>query len=252
MFLLSTVSESATSAPRVREPSSMRRRVTEQLDLPSPPRWGGARAGAGRKREARRPSPPHHPRTPHEPRHPVHVTMRATAAIPSLRAARIFAALSRAISASMLLWFRVIHFSIQRDHVHLIVEADDAASLARGLRGLAARAAKAVNRAAVRTGRVWESRYHTHALRSPTETRRGIAYVLLNFQKHLHAEGFIDPRSSGPWFDGWCSPPVTAGPRPVASPRTWLAATGWRRAGGPIGDGLTAPGASRGSRSRRR
>ena len=51
-------------------------------------------------------------------------------------------------------------------------------------------------RAAGRRGRVWRSRYHSRALRTPTETRRGLVYVLLNFRKHLRASPGVDPRST--------------------------------------------------------
>jgi hypothetical protein len=62
-----------------------------------------------------------------------------------------------------------------------------------------------------------------------------MAYVLLNFCKHIRARPGVDSRSSGPWFDGWEKPPPkTADPRPVASAQTWLGAVGWRRAGGAI------------------
>ena len=62
-----------------------------------------------------------------------------------------------------------------------------------------------------------------------------MAYVLLNFRKHLHAAPGTDPRSSGVWFEHWaCGLAPSDWPRLVAMPRTWLAATGWRRAGGPL------------------
>src|SRR5450432_3378564 len=84
-------------------------------------------------------------------------------------------------------------------------------------------------------GRVWSSRFHSHALRTPTEARRGLVYVLLNFRKHLRAYPGVDPRSSGPWFGGWRTPvPASSDAVPVVAPRTWLATVGWRRAGGPI------------------
>ena len=35
----------------------IKRRRSKQLDLPTPPRWGGRRTGAGRKRTTARPSP---------------------------------------------------------------------------------------------------------------------------------------------------------------------------------------------------
>jgi REP element-mobilizing transposase RayT len=206
-----------------------------QLELPAPARWGGARLGAGRKLIAARPSPPHRPRAPHAARWPVHVTMRARDAIPSLRSTHVFSSLRDSLSASHKAAFRVVHFSVQSDHIHLVLEGDAPLALVRGVQGLAGRCAKAVNRAAGRRGRVWSSRYHSHALRTPTETRHGFVYVLLNFRKHLRASPGIDPRSSGPWFSGWRTP--TLSPRdgaPVALPRTWLAAVGWRRAGGAI------------------
>jgi REP element-mobilizing transposase RayT len=157
------------------------------------------------------------------------------AGLPSLRAVTIFRALAHALGRSSNGAFRVLHFSVQTDHVHLIAEADSSFALVRGLQGLAIRCARAVNRAADRRGRVWRHRHHRRALRTPSEVRTAIAYVLLNFRKHLRAPRGIDPRSSGQWFGGWRGAATAApAPRLVAAPRTWLAATGWRRGGGPI------------------
>jgi REP-associated tyrosine transposase len=213
----------------------MRRRQKVQLELPAPARWGGARVGAGRKRVAARPSPPHRPRAPHQARWPVHVTLRARAALPSFRSARVFPILRRSLAAAHKSAFRVVHFSVQSDHIHLVVEGDAPIALVRGVQGLAGRCAKAINRAVGRRGRVWSSRFHARALRTPTETRRGLVYVLLNFRKHLRAAPGVDPRSSGPWFEGWRrSVPAQRGPSPVEPPKTWLATVGWRRVSGPI------------------
>jgi REP element-mobilizing transposase RayT len=213
----------------------MRRRRQIQLELPPGRRWGGKRAGAGRKLVAPRPSPPHRPRSRHQARWPVHVTLRARDALPSLRSARVFPVLRRSLAAAHKTAFRVVHFSVQSDHVHLLVEGDHPLALVRGLQGLAARCAKAVNRAARRHGRVWSSRHHGRPPRTPTEARRGLVYILLSFRKHLRAEPGVDPRSSGAWFGGWRdSPPTPHAASPVAPPRTWLAAAGWRRAGGAI------------------
>ena len=144
-------------------------------------------------------------------------------------------ALVRAFTAANRDAFRVVHFSVQTDHVHLIVEADSRDDLRRGLNSLNCTAARAVNRAWQRSGPVWGDRYHARALTTPREVRNGLVYVLLNFRKHLRAPPLVDPLSSGAWFDGWShnqEPPSQ--PSPVAGPRTWLGTVGWRRAGGLI------------------
>ncbi len=215
-----------------------RRRRPGQLELPIPTTWGGRRAGAGRKPSGTRPAPPHRPRAPHDHREPLHVTLRARSGVPSLRGEVIWPVVRDAIRRSNRPSFRVVHFSVQSDHIHVIAEADSPAARRRGLWGLAVRTAKAINRRAGRHGPVWSDRYHARALGTPREVWRAITYVLLNFCKHLRAPPGVDPRSSGPWFDGWAQPPPTPkDPRPVATPRTWLAAVGWRRVGSRIAFG---------------
>src|SRR4051812_11534698 len=218
-----------------------RRRSAVQLCLPAPPTRGGRRAGAGRKPNGPRAGVPHTPRPAHQSRHPVHVTLRAKRALPSFRSDGLFPHVRRALAAASKRMFRLIHFSVQSDHLHLIVEADDKPALSRGMQGLAVRAAKAVNRATGRRGSVWSDRYHARPLRTPRETRHGLVYVLLNFRKHLRAAPGVDPRSSGAWFDGWRRHPRPTPERPPVLPaRTWLARTGWRRAG-PVIDPAEAP-----------
>lgn len=213
----------------------MRPRKAKQLELPTRGTWGGRRAGAGRKLTRPRPSPAHRSRPEHHARHPVHATLRALPDVPSLRRDLLFAAVQRSLARSHRENFRVVQFSVQTDHLHLIVEGDSSGALRSGLQGLAIRCARAINRALGRHGPVWSHRHHTRALRTPREVRAGLVYVLLNFRKHLRAPAQVDPLSSGPWFAGWRRPPdPPAWSSPVRPARTWLAAAGWRRAGGPI------------------
>jgi putative transposase len=112
----------------------------------------------------------------------------------------------------------------------LLVEADTPTGFDRGMRGLAVRVAKAVNRARGRHGRVWADRYHARALRTPREVRNALVYVLSNVRKHLSRVRGVDPCSSARWFDGWKGlGAVVTSPLPRA--RTWLVAVGWRRHG---------------------
>ena len=116
--------------------------------------------------------------------------------------------------------------------MHLIVEADDARVLCRGVRGLAIRLAKSVNRALGRRGAVWGDRYHARELTTPRAVRHALVYVLMNRQKHHPGEARLDPCSSAAWFNGWQEAVERVRERaPVVAARTWLAAAGWRRHG---------------------
>jgi len=211
--------------------SSFKMARLPQLGLPEPRTWGGSRPGAGRKLTAgRRRSVPHRPRPSHTASLPVHVTLRAR--IRGLRAPLVFQAVRVAVSLASRAGFRVVEFSVQADHVHLIVEADDQFSLRRGIRGLAIRIARHVNRALGRGGQVWASRYHARALTTPRTVRNAVVYVLMNGRKHHRIQAAVDPCSSAPWFTGWRESVTHApGRAPVVPARTWLAAVGWRRHG---------------------
>jgi hypothetical protein len=126
-----------------------------------------------------------------------------------------------------------VEFSVQSDHLHLIVEAGDGGALSSGVRGLAIRLARAINRALRRCGRVWADRYHARALSTPRAVRHALVYVLMNFKKHGVVGAELDPCSSASWFAGFQQPPEIPrnGPRPIATARTWLACVGWRRHG---------------------
>jgi len=168
-------------------------------------------------------------------RNPLHVTLRARADVPHLRRTARFRRIRSALrAASSRFGMRVVHFAVMGDHLHLIVEAHDKTALARGMQGLAIRVARAINRGE-RAGKVFRDRYHAVALDSPRRVRNAIAYVLLNSSRHAHharETPWVDPFTSGAWFDGWAGAIGVLGaeePCPVAAPRTWLLGVGWRR-----------------------
>ncbi len=209
-------------APRVRQPSF--------------PRHGGARRGAGRKPKGARARVSHRARGAFAARYPVLVTLKTASGQPSLRRAQarevVFAALA---AARERLGMRVVHFSIQTNHVHALVEAGDARALSRGMQGLAVRIARALNRLWKRRGRSWCDRFHSRVLRTPREVRNALVYVLHNARKHGATILGIDPCSSGGAFNGWselraASVSATRAP-PVVRARTWLLSVGWRRHG---------------------
>jgi len=96
-------------------------------------------------------------------RHPAHVTLRVRPGVPSLRFAKLVRAFERSLAqASERGDFRVVHYSLQSNHVHLLVEAADATALARGMKSVGARLARAVNRVFGLVGPVLADRYHLH------------------------------------------------------------------------------------------
>jgi REP element-mobilizing transposase RayT len=121
----------------------------------------------------------------------------------SFRRPTVYAALQDAIALAQRPDFRVVHFSVQGNHVHFIVEATDNAALSRGMKGLSVRLARAYNRRRSRRGTVWSGRYHARELTSPRQVRRVLVYVLQNWKKARPWERALDDKSSSAWFSGW-------------------------------------------------
>ena len=129
-------------------------------------------------------------------RFPVHVTWRMREGVWNLRSQRCFTALARAFwGGANRFGFRLVHYSVQGNHVHLLVEAKDERALSRGMCGLGVRVAKGLNRVMRRHGKVLDERYHGHILRTPAEVRNARNYLLQNARKH-HGLRFEDPYTS--------------------------------------------------------
>jgi REP element-mobilizing transposase RayT len=128
--------------------------------------------------------------------------------------------------------FRLVEYSIQPSHLHLVVEAKDRRSLWRGMQGLLVRVARALNKLWGRKGRVFADRYRARSLQTAYGVRTALLHVLHNARHHGRDLVGVDPYSSGPWFDGWTETVARAArPSPCVSARTWLLLIGWRRFG---------------------
>ena len=142
--------------------------------------------------------------------------------------------------------FRIVHFNLLSNHLHLIVEADGAEALAHGMQRFAIRVARQINAAHGRRGALFSERYHARTLSTPREVRHALRYVICNLRHHAAQRGdklartWIDPFSSAAWFDGWREPIRTdepaqrervRQPQPTASPTVWVLTTGWKKWG---------------------
>jgi REP element-mobilizing transposase RayT len=175
----------------------------------------------------------HRPRKLVARRNPLHVTMRLVDDLPSLRGRVEHQVLRDALRAGCdRFGFRLVHYSAQSNHLHLVCEAQDKSSLARGMQALAVRIARALNRLWKRTGALFADRYHARDLHTPTEMRNVLAYVLLNAQKHgKEIQGLLDPCSSAILFTGWRELRTTGTPSWLATAMTWLLEKGWKKLG---------------------
>jgi len=215
-------------------------------------RRGGKRRGAGRKSKGARAGERHGARPTFKPYHPLHIVMRVVPAAGSLRRRKMYRALRDAtIIAALRDRFRIVHISLQRSHVHMLVEADHKAALARGMQGFLISAARNINTALGdgarrRRGKVFADRYHAEVITTPTRARHTIGYVLSNWRRHREDQQgpastwLVDPFSSGILFPDWVELqdkavmwPIreTYDPMMVRRPRSWLLAEGWKLAG---------------------
>ena len=216
----------------------------QQLLLRSRGKRGGYRAGAGRPSGRSDHYVPHVPRPDVTRHNAVHVTLRVVEGVPSLRRPRPAELVEGVFRAErQAKGFRLVHYAIRSNHLHLVCEADEQQALSRGVQRLASRIARRLNRLLGRAGRYFRDRFHCCVVRSPRQARNLLAYVLLNEHKDRAAKGVrlggIDTYSSGVFFDGWADsfarPLSREGPAAeqtaVTAPKSWLLRVGWRRHG---------------------
>jgi hypothetical protein len=244
----------------------MARTKSKQLEIKldkNGQRRGGKRKGAGRPKSGARASEKHKRRPKLSAYEPVHVVMHARKGIGSLRTHAIFKAIKEATftafahderaigkadasaaTGKVARAFHIVHLSIQSTHIHLIVEASDRMALARGMQAFGISAARHINAALDRRGNVFSDRYFPRVLKTPTQVRNCIAYVLNNWKHHgesvasLRRPWPVDPYSTASFFDGWKEldgqrlvvPSGYDGPM-VWWPKTWLLSEGWRKRG---------------------
>jgi REP element-mobilizing transposase RayT len=187
------------------------------------PKRGGRQPGAGRPRTREYPGVvgtlvPHLARKSFASRRAVHVTQRLRPGVGYLRkqgpAEVVLGAFREAGDRNGM---RIAHYSIQGNHLHIVVEAEDAAALSRGMQGLAVRIARRLNRHLGRRGPVFADRYHANVLESRRQVANAVRYVVGNYRHHTRE--WLPP--------GWRDEYATQTTRPLAEPKLWLLRVGW-------------------------
>jgi len=202
----------------------------KQLKFVGPLGHGGVRKGAGRPRQGDRARVSHAGREAFSKEHVVHVTCRLEMGLPSLRNARTVEVLMKHLArVCERAGFRVVEYSIQGNHIHLLCEATSSEALSAAMNGILSGMARVLNNHWGRRGRVFADRYHAELISTPTQCRNALLYVLTNAKKHgyLPLTAGTDPYSTAPWFPFDWYPSRRRDPKPAAQPRTWLLRTGW-------------------------
>jgi REP element-mobilizing transposase RayT len=216
-------------------------------------RNGGKRKNAGRKPKNARAGSPHKKRPTIRPNQALHIVLRVVAAVGNLRRRSLYKAMRDAtITAALRERIRIVHISLQRNHVHMLVEADTKSALARGMQGFQISASRNINTALGvdkyrrRRGPVFADRYHLEVITSPTRMRHALSYVLNNWRKHredqhgLASTWLIDPYSTAILFPDWKELedkawmwPMreTYEPMVVRRARSWILREGWKLCG---------------------
>jgi REP element-mobilizing transposase RayT len=197
---------------------------------------GGKRPGAGRKKTGKRVGGPHRARPFLDARHPVHVVLRSRRRL-NWRQRSTYDLLRRVLGYFLANPdFRIIHMSIQRRHLHLIVEAASREALSAAMKSFATRVARALNKQRRWRGKVWAYRYHATQITTDRYARHALAYVLNNWRRHREdviartRNAMLDPYSSAVSFTGWTKRftiPAGYEPLPVSDPQTALLSSSW-------------------------
>jgi hypothetical protein len=223
-------------------------RTPKQLSFVIPVPHGGRRRGAGRKNRSGKLG--HAKRPALKADQALHVTIRLRKGLPSLRKKEMFKALTQAVGTARKKGFAVAHYAILSNHLHLVMESP-VNGPGKALQSLSISFAKRVNAFLRRKGPVLNDRYHLHILRTPTEVRRTLEYVLTNEAGHAgDPKGRLvvklDPFSSALAFKQWkallgrrveCASTSWAldiidhwHSQILQPPRSWLLSQGWERA----------------------
>lgn len=224
--------------------------MQKQIEFQSVKGWGGRRRGAGRPNKSGLVS--HAKRAGVDFKKPLHITLRLKEKMPRLRTREFHRQFKVATVRTREFGLFLNHYSLQSNHIHLIAEARDNEALTLGMKSLAGRLGKFIRRACGDRGAVWAGRFHLHVLKTPTEVKRALEYVLLNTAKHAKLIEHLDEFSSGDTFRDWkkllgarrisgliweqlasfAKTPKsdTVNSAGLSLPRSWLLNRGWMRA----------------------
>jgi REP element-mobilizing transposase RayT len=132
---------------------------------------------------------------------PLHLTIKLNRA--DIQNKTVLKILRNAIQRARLRGLKIIHYSLEHDHVHLFAEGESNLILSKGMQGLGVSLSKRINNALKIKGQRYKTRYHLRVLKSATEVKNVINYILKNGIKHKRCKTVINAFNSAIVLHEW-------------------------------------------------
>jgi REP element-mobilizing transposase RayT len=126
----------------------------------------------------------------------LHLTIKVEKIKADIKNKTVLSILKRAIQNARKQGLRVIHFSLEYDHVHLLIEAENNTTLGKGMQAFGVTFSKAINRVRKTTGKVYKHRYHFKAITSPKQLKNVMSYIFKNGVKHGTSKSMLNGYNS--------------------------------------------------------
>ena len=122
----------------------------------------------------------------------LHLTIKVRENKADIQSKRILKALHHAIKRARLKGLKVVHYTLEYNHVHLLVESVDNKTLHKGMQAFGITIAKAINKIKRSKGAVYKNRYHLRLISSPRQLKNVLHYIFNNGVKHKRTNSKID------------------------------------------------------------
>ncbi|MGZ3787001.1 MAG: transposase [Bacteriovorax sp.] len=126
----------------------------------------------------------------------LHLTVKIKKNKAEMKNKSVFSLLKRAILNARRQGLKVIHYSLEYDHVHLLIEAENNHILGKGMQAFGGTFSKAINRMRKLKGGVYKHRYHFRKISSARELKNVMNYIFTNGLKHKTAKNIVNPYNS--------------------------------------------------------
>jgi REP element-mobilizing transposase RayT len=125
-----------------------------------------------------------------------HLTIKVRENKADIQSKKLLKALHHAIGRARLKNLKVVHYTLEYNHVHLLVETNDHRILHAGMQALGISFSKAINKLKSYKGSVYKHRYHQRRIGSARELKNVLLYIFNNGRKHKRTTRRIDPFNS--------------------------------------------------------